>query len=485
VDGTYDECGTTCHTLPPGGTHTTNTACELCHGVVISSFNSGDPINSTWADPSRHIDGVVDVVGLTCTTCHGSGSDPAPPVDTGGQSATTDIGVGAHQSHQGPSTWHRDIQCSDCHVVPVDPSDPTHRDGGSAELTWGAVSAADGASPAFDQGTTTCSGVYCHGETLLTGGSNTTPDWTSVGTGEGDCGTCHGLPPGGGHSADPVCENCHDPSISFFDSGTPSNSTWADRTRHIDGIVDFGAAPCSSCHIMGGAHTRHATEYNFGCSTCHFGHGFGTPTHQDATADVTFDPNGLATRNGADSNTPTWNAGAKTCDNVYCHSSGNTADRGSDATYTWGILPFAAMSYATAPNWDTGTISDCDPCHAGNGNMTAPYDIYRPGLITGSGDFPNSGAHRRSAHNSNSQDFDGLPSAATEWTEVQCFWCHNTDGADPINGPNFQGTYGTSWHVDGQTYFEPRNWPNGTIAPGMSYSANGAAAHCGNSRSCW
>ena len=60
---------------------------------------------------------------------------------------------------------------------------------------------------------------------------------------------------------------------------------------------------------MGGAHDTHTNKYSFACDTCHSGHGYGTGTHNDLNNDVAFDLNGLATRNGADSNTPTWTAG--------------------------------------------------------------------------------------------------------------------------------------------------------------------------------
>lgn len=60
VDGTYSECGTTCHTLPPGGDHPAESQCEQCHGSSITSFDAANPAASTWASPSRHINGTVN-----------------------------------------------------------------------------------------------------------------------------------------------------------------------------------------------------------------------------------------------------------------------------------------------------------------------------------------------------------------------------------------------------------------------------------------
>ena len=34
-----------------------------------------------------------------CSSCHGSPGDPAPPAAVDGSNSTSDIGVGAHQSH--------------------------------------------------------------------------------------------------------------------------------------------------------------------------------------------------------------------------------------------------------------------------------------------------------------------------------------------------------------------------------------------------
>jgi predicted CxxxxCH...CXXCH cytochrome family protein len=238
VNGTYDACGTTCHTNPPGGTHPTSTACAKCHGPTIAAFDAANPSASTWADRTRHVDGTVDLK-MTCTSCHGddSAGNPAPPLGTHGESATTERAVGAHAQHLGTSTWHRDGHCADCHVVPGS----TVHANGKVDLAWSGPSVADGAQPSFDGGTATCGGVYCHGSTLLgpkTGGVvSRSPVWTKVDGTYDACGTtCHTNPPGSTHPTYPKCAICHKPVIGAYDPQT-SQATWTDRTLHVDGLV--------------------------------------------------------------------------------------------------------------------------------------------------------------------------------------------------------------------------------------------------------
>jgi len=251
VDGTYDACGTTCHTNPPGGAHPQSTACASCHGAVIASFTPGNPPTVTWADAQRHIDGTVDAVGGDCTSCHGNPAtgSPAPPVGTQGETLTTQVAVGAHQQHLGASTWHRSGQCTDCHVVPT----ATGHANGQVDLAWGAPATADGASPAWVAGNATCTSVYCHGTTLLgpaSGGTvNRTPVWTTVDGTYDACGTtCHTNPPGGAHVQMTQCQICHGTVIASYVPGSPPAVTWTNAQLHVDGKVDAAGTTCTSCH---------------------------------------------------------------------------------------------------------------------------------------------------------------------------------------------------------------------------------------------
>ncbi len=253
---------------------------------------------------------------------------------------------------------------------------------------------------------------------------------------------------------------------------------------------------CEACHNgtfaehSTNAHAKHTTGlYAFACSTCHFERGDGTIYHMDNSKDINFDPNGLATRKGADSNTPTFDSNTKTCSNIYCHSNGVTADRGHDSVYTWSTNtpPFGTITYTTTPSWETGEITSCNFCHNGLGNMVSPYQVSRPNTMI-QGNYPASGQHQLSMHNSNSWDFSASPYATPAWDGVQCFWCHSTAAIDvaSINGPILQGTYGTNYHVDGETYFKPISISvGGTMANGLEYSNNGTQAHCAGGKKCW
>lgn len=283
VDGTWDTCGDTCHTNPPGGGHPANDQCQLCHGNVIDSYNVGDPSASTWTDASRHVDGILDVGGTTCTTCHGDTNtgDPAPPSGTGGELAVTDPAVGAHQSHLGASGWHRQVQCSDCHVLP---STIMHSNS-LVDFSWGGPSNADGASSSYDSGALTCSGVYCHGNTLAgpnAGGTVArTPGWTTVDGSFTECGTtCHTNPPGGSHVSNTQCETCHGAVIASYNVADPASSVWANANLHVDGVVqatsyhDLGGwtAPKDGADHHGSNYfltNQQRDEHNTDCTVCH------------------------------------------------------------------------------------------------------------------------------------------------------------------------------------------------------------------------
>jgi predicted CxxxxCH...CXXCH cytochrome family protein len=251
VDGSFDACGTTCHTTPPGPPHADSTACATCHAPVIASFEQGNPPKVVFANPELHIDGKVDVAGDPCTLCHGDPAtkSAAPPKGTHGEVDTSSRAVGAHASHLGPSTWRRAVACTECHVVP---KKPLHSDG-VVTLTFGTVATADAASPSFDGATSSCQDVYCHGAKMFgpKPGSivRTVPVWTQVDGTYRECGVaCHTNPPGYPHPVDTACEACHTDVIASFVPGNPAASVWADVTLHIDGSVNLVPGACTVCH---------------------------------------------------------------------------------------------------------------------------------------------------------------------------------------------------------------------------------------------
>lgn len=300
---------------------------------------------------------------------------------------------------------------------------------------------------------------------------------------------------------DGICEVCHTTTAYFRNDGSAPDQNHSASGGPMNGMSctdchphnsNFDAFDCEGCHIStaptygSAVHVKHKDRYRYQCATCHYQYGFGGTlegTHPNGEKNVSFDPNGMATRNGQDAITPTFN-GDLTCDNTYCHSDGRSAYRGTDGTYTWSATTGSQTAvYSTTPVWGTGTITTCLPCHSGTGNLNDPYTITTPGLSDPLP--PASGSHRRGAHTSNNKSLAG-----NGWTAVNCFWCHNTVNGDD-GSPIYQGTYGTQFHVDGQTYFDPRsavnggtlvNNPDGSV---FTYAFGGSLAHCGSGKACW
>ena len=346
VDGTQKQC-TSCHGAPPPPPHPTTTDCGLCHNTMTAG---GGLVISA---PTRHIDGIVDVnLNQACNSCHGSATSDAPPKDTLGSSATTVRGVGAHQAHLAASTTHRDVPCGECHQVPSSVDAVGHIDSAlPAELSF-----TDVATGSTFNGTTCTS--YCHGSTLAAGGTATTPKWTQVDGTQRQCTSCHGNPPPLPHPQDADCGSCH----NTIAAGSPT--TFLDRTRHVDGVVDVTTnQPCNFCHggaandappldTLGntattgrgvGAHQSHLVPTNkfrpVSCNDCHLVPATLTATgHIDTAlpAELKFSTKaGAATFNGV------------SCTNSYCHG----------VTLGGGV--------AKTPAWTTvnGSLAQCNSCH--------------------------------------------------------------------------------------------------------------------------
>ena len=200
----------------------------MCHAAVVG------PDDRSINDPSRHVNGVVDVSpDAPCNTCHG-GENAAPPLDLQGNATSAFPGVGAHQTHVLGSARSRPVPCNECHLVPVALSDPGHVDTAEpAELVFSGVALAQAAVPRYEQGS--CSATSCHGDVFpgghLSGGSHTVPVWTVVDGTQAACGTCHGLPPPPPHPFPTYpCHNCH---ANLADDDV----TFTHPELHVDGIV--------------------------------------------------------------------------------------------------------------------------------------------------------------------------------------------------------------------------------------------------------
>ena len=227
-----------CHGTPPPAPHPQMDNCSFCHGAVVGKDNK------TIIDRSLHVNGVIDVVlPTTCNACHGSTTNPAPPKDLEGDTATTAMGVGAHQIHLAGSKLARAVACTECHVVPSTVLAPGHLDSARpAELTFSGVATSFGAKPTFDVTTGTCKNVYCHGDSFVgshaSGGALTQPVWNKVDGTQATCGNCHALPPPPPHPVLTGGQNCAD---CHKDIGP--NLTFIRPDLHVDGEVTFSLPP--------------------------------------------------------------------------------------------------------------------------------------------------------------------------------------------------------------------------------------------------
>ena len=399
ADGSQAQCGA-CHGTPPPAPHPQTGdslgQCSYCHPGTVA------PDGTILVAEGKHINGVVDARGWTCTDCHGSDLNPAPPKSVEGLTATTEVGVGAHQAHLADGPLRAAVACGECHVVPERADAPGHLGPLPAEVTFGALAKTGGLEPTWDRGSNTCSNVYCHGETVP-GGTNTTPDWTVVDGTQAACGTCHGFPPPAPHTDRTDCYVCHGETVN--QDGTIA---WANGT-HINGTVDV-VASCNACHgsednpappksvegltatteTVVGAHQAHlhdsAVAKAVACGECHVvPTALGDAGHIDpAPAEVTF--GSLATTDGA---APTWDRTSNTCSNVYCH--GDTLAGGQHTTPDWTLVDGSQAGCASchgfpppAPHPDNMA---CGTCHPSTVNADGTIDVQGGAHINGQLDF--------------------------------------------------------------------------------------------------
>lgn len=218
---------TSCHGAPPPRPHPQVESCAMCHP------NATGPLGRQLIDRTKHVDGVIDTnQPAACDSCHGSPGNPAPPRDTRGETATTFIGVGAHQAHVVGRGLARAVQCVECHVVPTTVTQGQHLDG-LAQVTFSGVARANLAQPVYRGAT--CANTACHDIANYTvapgGGQFTVPRWTLVDGTQSTCTSCHGMPPPLPHVQRSDCEGCH--------RNLTSQRTFVRPALHVDGRVDF------------------------------------------------------------------------------------------------------------------------------------------------------------------------------------------------------------------------------------------------------
>jgi predicted CxxxxCH...CXXCH cytochrome family protein len=219
-----------CHGMPPAAPHPLFDDCAVCHGALLNADNR------TFSAPDRHVDGRLDLTldALTCSSCHGSADNPAPPRDAEGNASTRAPGVGAHQTHAVGTARSRPVPCAECHRVPKDVLDAGHIDSARpAEVVFSGVALAQGAKPVYQNGS--CRSTSCHGAVFPngdpSGGNNTEPTWTRVDGTEAACGACHGIPPPPPHPNPTYpCHSCHGDLAD-------DDVTFTHPELHVDGIV--------------------------------------------------------------------------------------------------------------------------------------------------------------------------------------------------------------------------------------------------------
>ena len=328
-------------------------ACMSCHGDDFSGGTSGSSCTSC------HQDGPT-----ACETCHPLDPAGAPRGAQGGQRP---YGAGAlSNAHRGHA--RAGLGCDDCHTVPQRWDDLGHvrrddqrgaagADPSPAELTFGPRARAAGAAPQYAEGK--CSGVYCHGATLATGGGRLTqPAWT--GADQAACGTCHGAPPAS--HADDRCVACH-------------STATATLAPHVDGVLTVGAtAGCSGCHgdatsaapprdLSGatsttargvGAHRAHLEAQHrlrgpVACADCHRVPGALREAGHIDTAGAAEVTASLG-----------WDGAALTCGTAWCHGPGRPRWTGTGDVFCGschGVPPADANHTAGLP------LTACVTCH--------------------------------------------------------------------------------------------------------------------------
>lgn len=219
------------------------TQCQSCHGADYAGMGIDQKNCLTCHTQENGPE--------ACNTCHGGAESFAPPPDLLGRTSTTEVTVGAHQLHLGENEWASAgvMVCSQCHVVPNSYAAAGHLDTVPvrADLTFGDLASHGGElAPMWDPASATCSDVYCHGgfsfsrdasdhpwgytEEFITG-NDLEMKWTDVGSGQAQCGSCHGLPPQG-HVEQTACYACHGRVVDV-------NRNIIDKSLHINGQIDL------------------------------------------------------------------------------------------------------------------------------------------------------------------------------------------------------------------------------------------------------
>jgi predicted CxxxxCH...CXXCH cytochrome family protein len=509
--------GIKCHFLAPVNSVGQSNGCKSCHNFTFTS-TSADFSNFTTGKHTKHVNSIsVNWPGLTpaCTACHvtdpnnfgrgakhANGTKDVVILGQFGTSAAYDSnnktcsGVSCHGSSTTPA-WTAPIAgCTTCHGTPpntgahvkhfTNPNvtcnschngagygTPLHING-IADVLF--LTSQVGAAASYT-GTVTkgCNNTYCHGATLTGGGTNKNPTWFMTGLG---CATCHGFPPTsaeGGTKTHPASANCN----ACHSHVNSTNNGFTNVALHIDGIVEFTAAPhpvpsypgsvhknaadfsiCSGCHdlnataagvsppncrschkvaspitalgvVIGGcvschpnppasnAHTLHLSFPGGGgvtCSACHNGAGSGTTLH-DNTNRTTATVSISSTFLAETGGAATYDTTAKTCANISCH--GGTHLDIFNPPSTTNLTPV----WTTTGNNLTGT---CENCHTANLSAVTGPTPYTLSPVTPQYNSPWSGDGRATGHNySLHASHTGVAPNGDNFGNLTCDNCHD------------------------------------------------------------
>ena len=374
----------------------------------------------------------------------------------------------------------------------------------------------------------TCSAAYCHSNGRPNGKpfSSASPDWYQpagaiVGA-RGECVSCHGGVVNGFNNLSTGthlkhvdaagyafgCATCH--AATVF-----NNYSIADRSKHLNGTKDLAfsglgagtgwdGAGCatSACHSQGqssylppntkpvwgtqlnctGCHNgdlasgtpmatgSHSTHLNAGlnCSDCHFAT-VGSPntiksgsiTHVNGQPDVTF-------ASGS------YDAGTKTCSNVYCHSDGLA----NFAQIPWGQNTASAPTHLTCQSCHP-TLKGAHTAHVGDLNQSVTFYNYTGNYSTGT-------MYRFGCANCHPMDLANHRNGQVDVTlkpDARAGTLRNKNGAssDGINasGSGIAGTTGVSV-VCSASYCHSNGGAGGALAYASSPDWYNAAAYTGD-----
>jgi predicted CxxxxCH...CXXCH cytochrome family protein len=439
--------------------------CQLCHGQGLDGVGGV----TTVACADCHAGSFAPV--LDCTGCHGgvdnaTGAPPRPQWAFRGDATEAALRNGAHTAHLSGSDIAPAFDCDVCHEKPASMFSAGHIGSGTtADVFFGGL-AVNGmtAPPVWDRAVPTCA-VYCHG-TTLPGGSLTAPDWTAVGQGQADCGTCHGIPPTDPHpavSADLAgCHDCHPKTIDAAGAMIPP----ASGGKHLNGLIDGGHLPSWSDPASS---EFHAYSANRGLSSCQLCHGQALEGLGDAPA-------------CADCHAAGGTAPALTC--TGCHG-GLDDQTGAPPKATWGNRTDAVRIGAHTSHVGTNPVSSpmpCAECHATPGSMFSAGHLDPPraevafqgpvsGIAGGTWNYPISGAPTCSSTYCHGNFTRGNTTNTPDWTgtgQAACGTCHDARPVAYLHNKHER-------QYDG----DPEWWP----APGESTWITCDQCHFGIARS--